>query len=100
MRASFIDVVSISTCKNDINFHLSTIDGGVGKLASTRYAHTLAVGSAQTFRTLSSEVNIADFFTKVLEKFLFQKHRRVIMNLVARSTGRAGQLVAAYAGRG
>ena len=55
-RASFIDVISISTCKNDINFHLSTIDGGVGKLASTIYAHTLAVGSAQTFRTLSSEV--------------------------------------------
>ena len=51
-------------------------------------------------RLVPSADNIADFFTKVLEKFPFQKHRRVIMNLVARSAGRAGQLVAAYAGKG
>ena len=47
-------------------------------------------------RLVASADNIADFFTKVLEKFLFQKHRRVIMNLVAK----VGQVVAAYAGRG
>ena len=51
-------------------------------------------------RLVASADNIADFFTKVLEKFLFQKHRRVIMNLVARAGGRVGQVVAAYAGRG
>jgi len=51
-------------------------------------------------RLVASADNIADFFTKVLEKFLFQKHRRVIMNLVARSAGKVGQVVAAYAGRG
>ena len=54
--ASLIDFITVSTCKNDNSRHINTIDGGVGKLASTRYAHTLAVGSAQTFRTLSSEV--------------------------------------------
>ena len=51
-------------------------------------------------RLVASADNIADFSTKVLEKFLFQKHRRVIMNLVARAGGRVGQVVAAYAGRG
>ena len=53
--------------------------------------HTNLVPSAE---------NISDFFTKVLEKALFQKHRRVVMNLVARSLGKVGQTVAAYAGRG
>ena len=42
--------------KNDNSRHINTIDGGVGKLASTRYAHTLAVDSAQTFRRILSEV--------------------------------------------
>jgi hypothetical protein len=51
-------------------------------------------------RLVPSADNIADFFTKVLEKFPFQKHRRVIMNLVDRSAGRAAQLIAAYAGNG
>ena len=43
--------------------------------------HTNLVPSAE---------NISDFFTKVLEKALFQKHRRVVMNLVARSLAKVG----------
>ena len=54
--ASLIDFIRTSTCKNDNSRHINTIDGGVGKLASTRYAHTLAVDSAQTFRRILSEV--------------------------------------------
>ena len=54
--ASLIDFTSVSTCKHDNSRRINTIDGGVGTLASTRYAHTLAVDSAQTFRMVLSEV--------------------------------------------
>jgi hypothetical protein len=54
--ASLIDFICISACKNDNSRHINTIYGGVGKLASTRYTHTLAVDSAQTFRMVLSEV--------------------------------------------
>jgi hypothetical protein len=61
--ASLIDFLRISTCKNDNSMHINTMDGGVGKLASTRYAHTLAVDSAQTFRTRRSEVQLANRYS-------------------------------------
>ena len=56
---SLMDFIRISTCKNDNSRHINTIDGGVGKLASTRYAHTLVVDSAHTFRRRLSEVVLA-----------------------------------------
>ena len=51
-------------------------------------------------RVVPSADNISDFFTKVLAKEPFQRHRRIIMNLVARSAGRVAQTVKPYAANG
>ena len=53
-----------------------------------------------SMNVVPSADNIADFFTKALAREPFQRHRRVIMNLVAKSMGRAVRGVKAYAAHG